>query len=88
MSAHDTTPGHAASTFVLMVSMTSKPRTELALGPAPFSPVKLDVSSRRMEPSQPWQAFHKHRAAKRQHAHVRFGSVAHSSPAKTAAVAL
>nr|ACR36102.1 unknown [Zea mays] len=49
MSAHDTTPGHAASTFRLMVSMTSKPRTEFRFGPAVFSP----PASRRIDPSQP-----------------------------------
>jgi hypothetical protein len=51
MSAHDTTPGHAASTFLLMVSMTSNPRTEFAFGPAVFSP----PASRRIEPSHPCQ---------------------------------
>ena len=55
MSAQETVALQEASTFVLMASMTSNPRTELALGPAPFSPVKVDVSSRRMEPSQPWR---------------------------------
>jgi hypothetical protein len=49
MSAHETTPGHLASTLALMVSMASKPRREFTFGSADFSP----PSSRRIEPSQP-----------------------------------
>ena len=55
MSAQETVALQAASTWALMASMTSYPRTELALGPAPFSPVKVGVSSSRMEPSHPWR---------------------------------
>ncbi|OAY84397.1 hypothetical protein ACMD2_02060 [Ananas comosus] len=53
MSAHETVALQAASTFDLMVSMTSKPRTEFRFGKAFFSPVKVAVSSKRIEPSQP-----------------------------------
>ncbi|CAA7408582.1 unnamed protein product [Spirodela intermedia] len=54
MSAQETVEGQAASTRVLMSSMTLKPRTELLFGRAVFSPVNVDVSSRRMDASQPW----------------------------------
>ena len=53
ISAQDTTPGHAFSTADLMLSITVNPRAELRLGPAFCSPVKLDVSSSRIEPSHP-----------------------------------
>lgn len=53
MSAHDTTPGHAFSTAVFILSMTSNPLAEFRLGFAVFSPVKLDVSSNSNEPSHP-----------------------------------
>ncbi|CAA6654652.1 unnamed protein product [Spirodela intermedia] len=53
MSAQETTPGHTFSTRVLMLSITSNPLTEFTLGLAFFSPVKLEVSSRRSDPSQP-----------------------------------
>ena len=53
MSAHETVALQAASTCVLMASMTSYPRTELTLAPAFFSPVNVGVSSRRMDASQP-----------------------------------
>lgn len=55
ISAQETTPGHTFSTFVLMVSITLKPLNEFAFGPAVFSPVKLDVSSKRTEASHPCQ---------------------------------
>jgi hypothetical protein len=38
-----------------MASITSNPLSELAFGPAVFSPMKNGVSSRSTEPSQPWQ---------------------------------
>lgn len=53
MSAHETVPLQVASTFDLMVSITSKPLIEFALGNAFFSPVKFDVSSNRTDASQP-----------------------------------
>jgi hypothetical protein len=53
MSAQETVVLQAASTWVLMASITSYPRAELAFGPAFFSPVKVAVSSSRMEPSHP-----------------------------------
>jgi hypothetical protein len=37
-----------------MASITSYPRTDLKFGPAFFSPVKVGVSSKRIEPSHPW----------------------------------
>lgn len=55
ISAQETTPGHTFSTFVLIVSITLKPLNEFAFGPAVFSPVKLDVSSKRTEASHPCQ---------------------------------
>lgn len=54
ISAHDTTPGHTASTLDLMLSITLNPLTELLLGAAVFSPVNEEVSSRRIDPSQPY----------------------------------
>lgn len=53
MSAQDTTPGHAFSTAVFILSMTSNPLAEFKLAFAVFSPVKLEVSSKSNEPSQP-----------------------------------
>lgn len=53
MSAHETVALQAASTRVLMVSMTSNPRTEFRFGKAFFSPVNVAVSSRRIDASQP-----------------------------------
>jgi hypothetical protein len=53
MSAQETVPLHALSTADLILSTTSKPLRELLLGPAVFSPVKLAVSSKRTDPSQP-----------------------------------
>lgn len=53
ISAHDTTPGHTASTLDFMASMTSKPLNEFWFGGAVFSPLKEEVSSSRTDPSQP-----------------------------------
>lgn len=55
MSAHETTPGQSFSTLDLILSITSNPLTELLLGPAVFSPLKEDVSSNNMDPSQPYK---------------------------------
>jgi hypothetical protein len=55
MSAQETVALQAASTWVLMASITSYPRAEFAFGPAFFSPVKVDVSSSRIEPSHPYR---------------------------------
>ncbi|GJN03310.1 hypothetical protein PR202_ga20740 [Eleusine coracana subsp. coracana] len=55
MSAHETVPGQASSSFSLILSMTSKPR-RLALVFAFFSTIVislLSVESNRMEPSHP-----------------------------------
>ena len=57
MSAHDTVRGHSASSKALMVSMTPNPLSDPAFGPAPFSPVKLPVSSSRTDASQPWRTY-------------------------------
>jgi hypothetical protein len=54
MSAQETVPGHAASTCDLMASMTSNPRSELALGPAFFSPVSVGESSSSTDASHPY----------------------------------
>lgn len=53
ISAQETTPGHTFSTADFMLSTTSNPLAELKLGAALFSPVKDDVSSRRIDPSHP-----------------------------------
>ena len=54
ISAQDTTPGHEVSRVLLMLSTTSNPRTELALGSAVFSLcVMLPLTSSKMDPSQP-----------------------------------
>jgi len=54
ISAQDTTPGHELSTELLMLSTTSYPRTELALGSASFSLcVMLPPTSSKMDPSHP-----------------------------------
>jgi hypothetical protein len=67
MSAQETVALQDASTWVLMASMTSYPRTELALGPAFFSPVKVAVSSSKMDASQPCNpAGHHHNAPSHQ----------------------
>jgi hypothetical protein len=57
MSAHDTVRGHSASSRALMVSTTPNPLSDPAFGPAPFSPVKLPVSSSRTDASQPWRTY-------------------------------
>lgn len=57
MSAHETTPGQSFSTLNLILSITSNPLTELLLGPAVFSPLKEDVSSNNMDPSQPYKTI-------------------------------
>jgi len=54
MSAHETIPGQTFSMAVFTWSITSNPLAELILGLAVFSPVKLDVSSRRIDPSHPY----------------------------------
>lgn len=51
ISAHETTPLHALSTAVLMVSTTSKPLAEFKFAPANFSP---SVPSRRTDASHPY----------------------------------
>ena len=53
MSAQDTILGHKFSNWDLMVSITLNPLRELLLGPAVFSPVKVALSSRRTDASQP-----------------------------------
>jgi hypothetical protein len=53
ISTHETVDGQAFSTSALMLSMTSYPLAELRLGRAFFSPLKLIVSSRSTEASQP-----------------------------------
>jgi hypothetical protein len=53
MSAQETVALQAASARVLIASITSYPRTELALAPAFFSPVNVGVSSRRIDASHP-----------------------------------
>ncbi|CAA7408801.1 unnamed protein product [Spirodela intermedia] len=52
MSAHETTPGHAASTAALAVSITSNP-SRLRLGIASFSARWPLVELSSTEPSQP-----------------------------------
>lgn len=56
ISAHETTPGHAFSTVALILSITSNPLIELLLGGAVFSPLKVGVSSRSTDASQPYNA--------------------------------
>lgn len=53
ISAQDTVLLQAASTRVLIVSMTSNPLAEFRFGNAFFSPVKVGVSSRSIDASQP-----------------------------------
>jgi len=55
ISAQETTPGQAASTLVLMSSITSKPLRELTFAAADFSPVKVEVSSNRTDASHPYK---------------------------------
>jgi hypothetical protein len=45
----------AASTLVLMVSITPKPLAEFLLGPAFFSPTNVPMSSNSTDPSHPYQ---------------------------------
>lgn len=56
ISAQETTPGQTCSTLDLIWSITSNPLTERLLGPAVFSPLKEDVSSRSIDPSHPCSA--------------------------------
>ena len=53
MSAQDTTPRKIFSNWDLIVSTTSNPLSELLLGPAVFSPVKVEVSSKKTDASHP-----------------------------------
>lgn len=53
MSAQDTVLGHKFSNWDLMVSITLNPLRELLLGPAVCSPVKVALSFRRTDASQP-----------------------------------
>jgi len=54
ISAQETTPGQAASTLVLMSSITSKPLREFTFAQADFSQVKVEVSSNRTDASHPY----------------------------------
>jgi len=51
ISAHETTPLHALSTAVFILSITSNPLTELILGRADFS--LSAPPSNNIDPSQP-----------------------------------
>jgi len=53
ISAQETVLGHNFSTSDFILSITSKPLSEFAFGPAVFSPVKLDVSSNNTDASHP-----------------------------------
>ena len=53
ISAHETTPGQASSTLDFILSTTLNPLAEFTFGAAFFSPMKEDVSSKRIEPSHP-----------------------------------
>ena len=55
ISAQETTLGQAFSTLLLIAFMTSKPRTDLLFGGAVCSPLKVAVSSKRIDPSHPCQ---------------------------------
>jgi len=55
ISAQETVALQEASTLVLMASITSKPLAEFLLGPAFFSPVKVEVSSNKIDPSHPYK---------------------------------
>ena len=55
ISAQETVALQEASTLVLMASITSKPLAEFLLGPAFFSPVKVEVSSNNIDPSHPYK---------------------------------
>lgn len=55
ISAHDMIGRlQALSTAALIWSTTSKPLSELIFGIAVFSPMKVGVSSSRIDPSQPY----------------------------------
>lgn len=58
ISAQDTTPGHMASTVVLISSITSNPLKLLLLKGEVFSPTNDEVSSRSTDPSQPYQLYY------------------------------
>lgn len=53
MSAQDTTPGHTFSTSAFALSMTSNPLSELTFGSALFSLSIVEVSSSKIDASQP-----------------------------------
>ena len=55
ISAHETTPGHSFSILDFISSTTSNPLMDPLLGAAVFSPVKVGVSSKSTDPSQPCQ---------------------------------
>lgn len=55
ISAQETVPAQAASTLVLMVSITSKPLAVFWLGAAFFSPTNVAVSSNKIDASQPYK---------------------------------
>jgi hypothetical protein len=78
MSAQETVALQDALTCVLMASITSNPRTEFAFGPALFSPVNVDVSSSRIEPSHPCRQQQQHQ----RNTNVTTYSVAQQSTAK------
>jgi hypothetical protein len=59
ISAQETVALQEASTLVLMVSITSKPLAEFLLGAAFFSPVKVEVSSNKIDPSHPYRIIKK-----------------------------
>ena len=50
ISAHDTTPGHALSTELLILSTTTNPLTEFKLGRANFSPLLVSNSIDALQP--------------------------------------
>lgn len=54
ISAQETVALQAASTLVLMVSITSKPLAEFLLGATFFSPTNVAVSSNKIDPSHPF----------------------------------
>ena len=55
ISVHETTPGHSFSTLDFISSTTSNALSNPLLGPAVFSPLKVGVSSKSTDPSQPCQ---------------------------------
>lgn len=57
ISAQETTPGQTFSTLLLMAFMTSKPLTDLLFGGAVCSPLKVAVSSKRIDPSHPCKIY-------------------------------